>query len=198
MVESCVRGFHVYQDIWTPTTGEWLPCEVEDNPMDLYAVAIKKRMVIIGHIPPKISVACSLFIQRGDALCCIITDSHRQYSSDLPQGGLQIPCKLEFMCDDTELMSKIKKLVQSTPPIDFQCKQTVTKRKLQLLPKANDEPPVKKRQRIKDSPITSIDIDMPRESTRDIAKEDPWVSFGRWILTTVDKDIILKGMVLAV
>ena len=130
-MESCVRGFHIYQASWTPTTGVRLPCETEDiNPTDPYAVAIKKGMVVIRHVPRKISAACYLFVQRGGTLDCIITDCHREYSSDLPQGGLQIPCKLEFKCDDAKLMSKIKKLVQSTPPIDFQCKQTVTKRKL--------------------------------------------------------------------
>ena len=63
VVESCVRGFHVYQDIWTPTTGERLPCQAEEsNDTDLYAVAIKKRADVIGHIPHKISAACSHFI----------------------------------------------------------------------------------------------------------------------------------------
>ena len=39
MVESCVRGFHVYQDIWTPTTGERLPCQMEEsNAFDPYTV----------------------------------------------------------------------------------------------------------------------------------------------------------------
>ena len=140
VVESCVHGFHVYQDIWTPSTGERLPCETEDmNPMDPYAVAIKNRREVIGHITCKISAACFLFIQRGGTLNCIITDSRCQYSADLVQGGLQIPCKLEFKCNDKALMSTIKKLVQSTPPIDFQCEQTVTKRKLQSLPKEKDE-----------------------------------------------------------
>ena len=198
MVESCVRGFHVYQDIWTPSTGERLPCETEDmNPMDPYAVAIKNRREVIGHVPRKISAACFLFIQRGGTLNCIITDSRRQYSADLVQGGLQIPCKLEFMCDDKALMSKIKKLVQSTPLIDFQCEQTVTKQKLQSLPKEKDERPVTKRLRIlKDSPIINLGVPAS-QSTHDIAMEDPWVSFGRSILTKVDKDIILRGMALA-
>ena len=32
------------------TTGEWLQCKTKDrNPMDWYAVAIKKRMIVIGH-----------------------------------------------------------------------------------------------------------------------------------------------------
>ena len=66
MVESCVRGFHVYQDIWTPITGKCLSCQMEDsNAFDPYAVAIRKGANIIGHVPRKISAACSLFIQRG-------------------------------------------------------------------------------------------------------------------------------------
>ena len=79
MVESCVHGFHVYQDIWTLTAGERLPCETEDsNASDPYAVAVKKGVQVIGHVPRKISVACSLFIQTRGTLTCIIMDSRRQ------------------------------------------------------------------------------------------------------------------------
>ena len=43
VVESCVRGFHVYQDIWTPTTGERFTCQTgNSNAFDPYAVAIRK------------------------------------------------------------------------------------------------------------------------------------------------------------
>ena len=88
-----------------PITGERLPCQAEDsNYTDPFSVAIKKGADIIGHVPRKISRACSLFIERGGTITCIITDSHRQYSSDLPQGGLQIPCKLEFHSEDADLM----------------------------------------------------------------------------------------------
>ena len=49
MVESCVRGFHVYQDILTPTTGEPLSCKMEDsNAFYPYAVAIRKIVNVIG------------------------------------------------------------------------------------------------------------------------------------------------------
>jgi len=65
VVDSCVRGFHVYKDIWTPDTGEVLSCEREDgNPMDPYAVAIQRGSEVIGHVPRLISAACSLFMQR--------------------------------------------------------------------------------------------------------------------------------------
>ena len=35
-------------------------------------------------------------------------------------------------------------------------------------------------------------------SARDTVKEIPWVKFGRQILTTADKDIILGGMALGI
>ena len=58
---SCVRGYHIYKDIWDAVIGEELQCEREpDNRSDRYAVAIKKDGIIIGHIPRKISQACSL------------------------------------------------------------------------------------------------------------------------------------------
>ena len=195
MVASCVRGFHVYQDIWTPATGERLSCQTEDsNAIDPYAVAVKKGVNIIGHVPRKISAACSLFIQRGGTLTCVIIDSCRQYSSDLSQGGLEIPCQLEFKIGNTDLMSKIKKLVRSAPPILVELKKTIPKRKPEL--KVKIEPPAKKQRKMKDS--ATIDLDQPSHSFRDVSKEDPWVKFSRCTLTTVDKSIILKGMVFTV
>ena len=39
-VESCVREFHVYQDVWVPVIGETLPCLREtNNSEERYAVA---------------------------------------------------------------------------------------------------------------------------------------------------------------
>ena len=40
-IDSCVRGYHVYSDIWSASVGEELPCEREDgNSADPFAVAI--------------------------------------------------------------------------------------------------------------------------------------------------------------
>ena len=40
--ELCVRGYHVYQRIWTAAVGEVLHCEREPtNSRDRYAVAVK-------------------------------------------------------------------------------------------------------------------------------------------------------------
>ena len=88
-LESCVRGYHVYKDIWSPSTLLDYSCERElHNPEDPYAVAIMSGGSIVGHVPRKISAACSLFIQQSGAITSRIAGS-RQYSHDLPQGGLE-------------------------------------------------------------------------------------------------------------
>ena len=55
-VTSCVHGFHVYQDIWTPFIGETLICRREDgNGHDRYTVAVVKSAKVVGHVPHMIS-----------------------------------------------------------------------------------------------------------------------------------------------
>ena len=109
-----------------------------------------------------------------------------------------MPCKLEFHSEDADLMSKIRNLVRLAPPIDFKVKKPVPKRNLQFSCKVKNEPPMK-RKKDKASDTSVIDLDKPLTLfVRDIAKEDPWVSFGRCTMTTVDKDIIMKGMIIAV
>ena len=44
-VESCVRGFHIYQDVWIPVVGEVLGCRREMTNTefeDRYTVAVYK------------------------------------------------------------------------------------------------------------------------------------------------------------
>ena len=190
-VTSCVRGFHVYGDVWTPSVGEILICEKEDgNPSDLYAVAIKKGGEAIGHVPRKMSAACSLFLQLGGTLHCKITDNHRRYSSDLPQGGLEIPCKFVFQCEvSKKLVPRVQKLVQSVPPIDLKCVESFTSASVfkRTLEEETTEMPTKKRPK-KDA----IDVDtVPMGSIQ--LQEMPWLLCDKQSLTMSDKNIILKG-----
>ena len=102
-VDSCVHGYHVYEAIWAAALGEQIGCVREPlNAMDRYAVALKKDGAVIGHLPQKISQICSLFIRRGGMIECIVTGT-RRYSSDLPQGGLEIPCTLLFSGEKREI-----------------------------------------------------------------------------------------------
>ena len=43
-----------------------------------------------------------MFLQGGGSISCIIT-GRRQYSRDLPQGGMEIPCKYRFVGSPKEL-----------------------------------------------------------------------------------------------
>ena len=111
---SCVRGYHVYQDTWTPVIGEQLVCRREDsNPRNRCAVAVVKAEEIVGHVPRFILTACSLFIRQGGSIYCTITES-RRYSRDLPKGGMEIPCTFRFVGNGGE-MKKLKKCFKTTP-----------------------------------------------------------------------------------
>ena len=92
-IESMVRGYHVYGEIWLAAVGEELSCMSEvKNSRNLFAVAVMKSGVV-GHVPRKISSVCSMFLRWGGTVDCRVTGG-RCFSGDLPQGGLEIPCML--------------------------------------------------------------------------------------------------------
>ena len=114
-IDSCVRGHHVSKDYWTPALGKELTCQREEgNPYDVYAVAVKTDAgIVVGHLPRKISAACSLFLRRSGTIVCQITGSRRP-SSDLPQGGLEVPCTLKF-AGEKAFVDKIRTLLMPSP-----------------------------------------------------------------------------------
>ena len=71
---SCIRGYHVYKDIWDAAIGEVLVCEREPrNVEDRYAIAVKKDETVIGHLPRNLSRVCSHFIRRRGTIDCSVT-----------------------------------------------------------------------------------------------------------------------------
>ena len=49
-LESCVRGYHIYKEIWSPTAGQEFQCEREElNAEDPYAVAVICGDSAVGH-----------------------------------------------------------------------------------------------------------------------------------------------------
>lgn len=108
-VPCSVRGYHVYHHIWAAAVGEVLNCDREPtNDKDRYAVAVVKDGTIVGHLPKRISRVCSLFLLRGGNILCTVVGG-RRYSSDLVQGGLEIPCTLRFIGKPKEI-NKLKAL----------------------------------------------------------------------------------------
>jgi len=99
IVESCVRGYHVYESVWpNPVLGESLACARErGNTHDIFAVAVRWRddSTIVGHVPREMSCVCNLFIRDGGTLHGSVKGS-RRYSHDIPEGGMEIPCDYIF------------------------------------------------------------------------------------------------------
>ena len=111
-VQSCVRGYHVYQNVWTSYAREVLSCAKEPrNPKDPYAVAIKTASgTVVGHVPHSLScIFATVYVSVNPS--CTITGS-RRYSSDLPQGELELPCTYAFVSDNQHLLHKTKKRLE--------------------------------------------------------------------------------------
>ena len=169
IVESCVRGYHYYQNIWDPVIDEVLACA----PHDRYAVAVYKDTQVVGHVARKISTVCYLFLRKGGAIFCVVTDT-RRYSYDLPQGGMEIPCLLKFR-GNSNILQKIKQLLQRDEDEDINAEVSLK------------EPPAK--------------IFKPSESSSRSSKTifhangdaDTWVRCHRGVLRFNDKVILQNG-----
>ena len=74
------------------------------------AVVAKKpgTGAIVGHLPKKISRHRSMFILQGGTIKATVI-GRRRYSSDLAQGGLEIPCKLTF-CGEPKEIQKLRRV----------------------------------------------------------------------------------------
>ena len=50
-IDSVIRGYYIYKDIWAAPIGAILCCERESfNPSDPYAVATLNGTVVVGHV----------------------------------------------------------------------------------------------------------------------------------------------------
>ena len=172
-VETIVHGYHVYQVIWEAAVGQVLPCQWErGNVHDPYAVAIVERGVVVGHVPRAISSVCYLFLGKSGTISCQVTGT-KHYSRDLPQGGLEVPCKLIFS-GESRLIIKVRKLLQEafTSGLLTSCGT----------PETDSNPP-------QESP------DKQRSKKRRIEQgdSDTWVQFNGIVLSHLDKDQLREG-----
>ena len=63
VIDSCVKGHHIYKATWKLTLHEELQCYKQDNNRhDSYAVAVIKGVTIVGHVSRKISATCASYL----------------------------------------------------------------------------------------------------------------------------------------
>lgn len=132
------------------------------------------------------------------------TTGGRQYSKDLPQGGVEIPCVLIFEGDSKDL-SKVENLVSPILTSQSQSNRnphlpSESKEKLDRFPDLPSESN-KKLDRNPDLPLENkkkkLDSATENEkencSDRVAADDEEWVRCGSIILSKHDKEIISSG-----
>ena len=109
-IQNCVRSYQRYQNVWTSYVGEVLSCAKELwNPEDPYAVATKTTSgVVVENVPRSLSCILVTYLCHGGSISCTIT-GNRWCSSDLPQGGLELPCSYAFVRDNQCQLKKARK-----------------------------------------------------------------------------------------
>ena len=178
--DSCIRGYHIYQTIWVPVNGEILTCRQESsNPHDRYAVSVHRDEQAVGHLPRKISRLCSLFLGRSGSITATVT-GRRQRSVDLPQGGLEVPCRLTFSGSEV-LVAKARKLIE-------------------LLKLDKTEPGMEDKKKSEEKyEKKDEEIDEGKDHRKDdkeLGVHAIWVRFGRHSLDIAEKEIIFVGQCL--
>ena len=95
------------------SNGSILSGKREDDPQSLvhnnYAIAlINSESDAVGHLPKFMSKLAHFFVKHAGKIGCEITGSKR-YSSDLVQGGLEIPAKVIFQNSNEKVIEEMKK-----------------------------------------------------------------------------------------
>ena len=122
-IDTYVKEYHVYNNIWKKTVNEELETEMEpDNVMDKYAVYVKKNTYIVGHLPIGKNgkfVKMIFYFLRADqgAVCKVVVTGKEVNLGDAD--GMQVPCKLKIsgprrmvkiLCTNIQCSTKERKL----------------------------------------------------------------------------------------
>uniref|UniRef100_A0A1X7TWR3 HIRAN domain-containing protein n=1 Tax=Amphimedon queenslandica TaxID=400682 RepID=A0A1X7TWR3_AMPQE len=107
-ITSFVRGYHAYQDFWTPQIGEILELRREpENIKDNLAVAVVKSDAVVGHVPYNLAPTLSHFLNRGGN-----TGTAEITGSKLNRGGgygLEVPC-IYRLCGAKKYIEKMRRM----------------------------------------------------------------------------------------
>ena len=89
-IDSYVRGYHAYMDVWSPVIGETLLVKREpSNVKDRHAVAIFKEDAVIGHVP--YNIAPRFYFLRRDVNKAFAEVTGEKVNRGAGY-GLEIPC----------------------------------------------------------------------------------------------------------
>ena len=143
--------------------------------------AVQKDAEAVGHVPRHISFICNLFIHRSGLLSCSVTGT-RRYSSDLPQGGLEVPCYYMY---------------SGTKDLIVKARDRLKELKVKVLAikeySSDNNAVAKSSQHTSDVPTTDVAGTIEPLQT----SENVWVKIKDISLKYTDRDIIEKGLQLS-
>ena len=96
-LDSFVRGYHVYMDIWTPKVGDENFClkSENENQHEKFAVAIVLEERIVGHVPKNLSKIFHQFMKIPNCtIGCKVTGKCVSRGAGY---GLEIPVQCRFI-----------------------------------------------------------------------------------------------------
>ena len=109
-LSTAVRGYHVYKDIWSPTTGDEFVCKHEENNShDAYAMGAYCNDKLVGHLPRELSRYIYFFLLHDGKISGNVT-GRRQHCSQA--GGMEIPCMLH-LTGSKRIINRIKQLIKA-------------------------------------------------------------------------------------
>lgn len=110
-INSYIRGYHAYMNIWIPTIGEALLVKPEPtNAKDKTAVAVLKDDVIVGHVPHNLAPRLFQFLRRDvNKAFAEVTGLKVNRGAGY---GLEIPCVYRLY-GPPKYINRMKELVDS-------------------------------------------------------------------------------------
>lgn len=78
--------------------------------LDKYCIRVKKDGITVRHLPKEINKSCYYFILHGGEITVEILDKPKR--SPLPPGGVEVPCKLRFHCNNTAVLMRMKTIMK--------------------------------------------------------------------------------------
>jgi len=110
-IDSYIRGYHAYMDIWTPVLNEELILKREPtNERDRNAVAVLKEEALVGHVPFNLAPFISAFLRRdtNSGFAKVVGEKVNRGAGY----GLEIPC-VYSLYGPKPYIDKLKELVAS-------------------------------------------------------------------------------------
>ena len=113
-MDSMIRGYHVYKNVWSSFVGEVLYSQHDvRNHHDAFVAAVCKGTTVVGRMPRKIFAACYVFLGKTGATITGTVTGPRRYLHNLHQGSMEIPWVIKFTGDKI-MVNKVKSLLIDT------------------------------------------------------------------------------------